>query len=132
MEKLQMFGDLINTDPFLLFFGGFFLVLGFSCFFAKKAWEEFISLFVNNDALSLIMGILTLPISLAIIAFYNNWDGLASTILMVIGWIALIKAITLLVRPSVMQGIVQKEFVHKWLWLDGLSGIVLGAAMLLL
>jgi len=122
----------LNTDPFLLFFGGFYLVLGLSCFFARKPWEEFIALFVDNDALSLVMGILILPISLAIIAFYNNWDTLASTILMVLGWIGLMKALVLLMRPGLIQGFVKKEFVRKWLWLDGISGIILGAAMLLL
>jgi len=122
----------LNTDPFLLFFGTFYLVLGVSCFFARKPWEEFIALFVDNDALSLVMGILILPISLSIIAFYNSWDTLASIILMVIGWLALAKSLTLLMRPSIIQGLLKKEFVHKWLWLDGLSGILLGLALLLL
>ncbi len=124
--------NFLNTDPFLLFFGGFYLVLGVSCFFARKPWEEFIQLFVDNDALSLVMGILILPIALFIITFYNNWDTLASTILMVIGWLALAKALILLMRPSLIQGFLKKEFVNKWLWLDGISGILLGAALLLL
>jgi len=132
--------DLINTitghintqDPFLLFFGSFYLVLGFSCFFARNAWREFAALFVNNDALSLIMGILILPISLSVIAFYWNWETIGSTILMVVGILAFIKALVLLMRPSFIQGFVKKEFVRKWLWLDGVSGIVLGLSMLIL
>ncbi|NCT40621.1 MAG: hypothetical protein GW778_03045 [Alphaproteobacteria bacterium] len=123
----------INThDPFLLFFGSFYFVLGVSCFFARNAWKEFAALFVDNDALSLIMGVLILPISLSIIAFYWNWETLGSTILMVTGILALIKALTLLMRPSIFQNFVRKEFVRKWLWLDGVSGITLGLAMLLL
>ena len=132
MKYIDTLVGFINTDPFLLFFGGFFLVLGFSCFFARKAWEEFLSLFVNNDALSLVMGILILPISLSIIAFYNNWETVASTVLMVTGWLAFIQAVILLMRPPIMQNFVKKEFVRKWLWLDGLSGIILGAVMLFL
>ena len=122
----------INDDPFLLFFGSFYLVLGLSCFFARKPWEDFMALFVDNDALSLVMGILILPISLSIIAFYNNWETLASTILMVIGWLAFAKAVVLLMRPGLIQSFVKKDFVRKWLWLDGISGILLGAAMLVL
>lgn len=123
----------VNTeDPFLLFFGGFYLVLGLSCFFARQAWQEFAALFVDNDALSLVMGILVLPVSLSIIAFYNNWETIASTVLMVVGWLALAKAIALLMRPSLIQGFVKKEFVRKWLWLDGVSGILLGLSMLIL
>ncbi|MGB0719647.1 MAG: hypothetical protein ACPGRX_04185, partial [Bdellovibrionales bacterium] len=97
------FTTLINTDPFLLFFGGFYLVLGLSCFFAREAWQEFAALFVKNDALSLIFGIMLLPISLSVIAFYNNWDGIASIILMVVGWLAFAKSLVLLLRPSLIQ-----------------------------
>lgn len=122
----------INVDePFLLFFGSFFFVLGMSCFFARETWQEFASLFVNNDALSLVMGIMILPISLSILTFFWSWDTLGAQVLMGIGIITLIKSILLLTRPSILQGFVQKEFVRKWLWLDGLSGIVLGSVMLL-
>jgi len=122
----------INNDPFLLFFGGFYLVLGFSCFFARQAWQDFAELFVDNDALSLVMGILILPISLSIIAFYWNWETIGSTILMVSGIFAFLKSVMLLMRPGFIQGFVKKEFVRKWLWLDGVSGIALGLAMLVL
>lgn len=127
-----MMFDFINTDPFLLFFGGFYLVLGLSCFLATKPWQDFIELFIKNDALSLIMGILVLPIALFIVVFYNNWDTLASTILMVIGYIAFLKALVLLLKPSLFQNFLKKDFVQKWLWLDGLSGMALGVAMLVL
>ena len=132
-EFIDSIASHINTeDPFLLFFGGFYLVLGFSCFFARRAWQEFAALFVDNDALSLIMGILILPISLSIIAFYWNWETIGSTVLMVTGILAFLKALALLMRPSLIQGFVKKDFVRKWLWLDGLSGIVLGLTMLVL
>lgn len=132
-ELVNTVTNAINTnDPFLLFFGGFYLVLGFSCFFARQAWQDFAALFVDNDALSLVMGILILPISLSIIAFYNNWETIAATVLMVSGWFAFGKAVILLMRPSVIQGFVKKEFVRKWLWLDGVSGIAIGTVMLVL
>ncbi len=124
--------DLITDDQFLLFFGAFYLVLGVSCFFAKNTWEEFIALFVDNDALSLVMGILILPIALFIIFFYDNWESLGSIVLMVIGYLALLKSLVLLMKPSLIQGLLRKEFVKKWLWLDGLSGIALGLALLVL
>ena len=132
-ELLDTFTNAVNTeDPFLLFFGAFYFVLGLSCFFARKAWEDFVALFVDNDALSLVMGILILPVSLSIIVFYWNWETIGSNILMVVGFLALAKALMLLMRPSLIQGFVQKEFVRKWLWLDGVSGIILGTAMLIL
>ncbi len=124
--------DLINTDPFLLFFGTFYIVLGCSIFLAVKPWKEFMHLFIEHDALSLVLGVLCLPISLFVIVFYNDWEGLGSVILMVTGYIGLLKALLLLLRPNWMQSFMRIEFVQKWLWLDALSGIVLGTAMLVL
>lgn len=131
----MMFNNLmnvINADPFLLFFGTFYLVLGFSILLAMPQWKEFISVFVNNESLPLVFGVLTLPISLFVIVFYNNWTDLAPIILMVLGYMGLFKALVLLLRPKWVQSWVSNEFVGKWLWLDGVSGIILGASMLLL
>lgn len=122
--------EYINTDPFLVFFGSFYIVLGLSCFLAKKTWEDFISLLIDNETLSLVLGILVLPISLFIIVFYNNWDGLAPIVLMVIGYIGFIKALILLLWPKLVQSFLSKNFVRQWMWLDGISGIILGTLML--
>tara|TARA_B100001989_G_scaffold251890_2_gene232251 strand:- start:1021 stop:1404 length:384 start_codon:yes stop_codon:yes gene_type:complete len=124
--------DYLNTDPFLLFFGCFYIVLGLSAWLAQKPWDEFIDLFIEHDAISLIMGVFTLPIALFIIFFYNNWESLGATILMVIGYLALLKAIILLLYPTMVQNFVKKKFVRKWFWLDGISGIILGMGMLIL
>jgi hypothetical protein len=122
----------INTDPFLVFFGGFYIVLGLSMFLAKAKWQEFISLLEQYDALSLVLGILVLPISLFIIVFYNNFDGLAPTILTITGYIGFAKAVLLLLWPKIFQKFIRLGFVRKWLWLDGVSGIILGVAILVL
>lgn len=121
----------VNTDPFLLFFGSFYVILGLSCVFAKEQWEEFIKLFVKHDSLSLFLGVLVLPISLFIVFFYNDWNTIGSTVLMVLGYMGLVKSVLMLLRPSIFQNILKKEFVQQWLWLDAVSGIVLGGIMLL-
>ena len=124
--------DIINQDPFLLFFGTFYTVLGLSIFLTADKWKEFINLFIEYDSLSLVLGVLSLPISLFIVVFYNNWDTLGSTILMVLGYVGLIKAVMLLLKPDWIQKFLQKGIIHKYLWLDGMSGVVLGVAMLVL
>jgi len=122
----------VNDDPFLLFFGCFYIILGLSAFLTPKSWEDFMDLFVENDALSLVMGILILPISLFVIFFYNDWETVGSVILMVVGYLALAKALILLLRPKWMQAVLRNEFVRKWIWLDGVSGVILGVALLTL
>ncbi len=126
------FTTLINTDPFLIFFGTFYLVLGLSMFFASKHWHEFVKLFIENESLSLVLGVLSLPISLFIVVFYDDWSTLGSTILMVLGYIGLLKSFVLLLRPGWVQSFLGKGYIQRYLWLDGISGIVLGVAMLLL
>ena len=106
--------------------------VGLSMFFASNAWKEFIKLFIENDALSLILGILTLPIALFIVVFYNDWSTLSSIVLMTMGYISLVKSGILLLRPSFIQNFLRKGYTQKYLWVDGLSGIVLGGAMLVL
>ena len=128
-EKLA---TLVNTDPFLLFFGSFFIVIGFSAFTTPKSWNEFIDLFVENDVLSLVMGVFMLPISLSIIVFYNSWDPFASLVLMVIGYLAFVKTLILLLKPKLIQSALNTQFVRKWIWLDGVSGILLGGVLLFL
>lgn len=131
-EIIEPIAQHLNEDPFLQFFGCFYIVIGLSAWLAPKSWEDFIDLFIENDTLSLIMGILVLPISLFIIFFYDNWDTLGSVILMMIGYLGLLKAIVLLMRPGIVQSVLKKDFVRKWLWLDGLSGVALGFALLVL
>lgn len=130
--NIETMTTLINTDPFLLFFGAFYTILGVSILTSSKHWQEFIKLFIEYDSLSLVIGILTLPISLFIVVFYDNWGSLASTVLMILGFIGLAKSLLLLLRPSIIQGFLSKGFIQRYLWLDGLSGVILGAAMLLL
>ncbi len=131
-EIIEPIAQYLNEDPFLQFFGCFYIVIGLSAWLAPKSWEDFIDLFIENDTLSLIMGILVLPISLFIIFFYDNWDTLGSVILMMIGYLGLLKAVILLMRPGIVQSVLKKDFVRKWLWLDGLSGVALGFALLVL
>ncbi len=131
MSELLSF-ELLNTDPFLLFFGSFYVVLGLSVFLAAKAWKEFIALFVQHDSLSLVLGIMTLPIALFIIFFYDDWSTLGSTVLMVMGYVSLLKALVLLLKPSWIQNFLDKGVLNKYLWVDGVSGLLLGIAMLVL
>lgn len=124
--------NFINTDPFLVFFGSLYLVMGLSVFFARAAWEEFMALFAQNNAVNLIAGIITLPIALFIVVFYNDWNGTASIILMVIGYLGLLKSFLLLLQPSLAQSMVRKYQTMKPSWTQGCLAIAIGLALLIL
>jgi hypothetical protein len=122
--------NLITVDPFLVFFGSFYLVIGLSVFFAADAWKDFLKIFAENDAVSLILGVIILPISLFIVVFYNNWGAAGSKLLMVLGILGLIKALALLLKPSLLQGIVKKKIIKPMIC--GLVTIAVGIALLVL
>ncbi len=123
----------INTDPFLLFFGCFFLVMGISIFSSARAWQEYLTLLSKSKALLLVGGVMNLPIGLFIVTFYNNWNGLAETVLMAIGIMALIKAIVLLTKPDFMQKLlVHDKLTIKPFWVNGAISVVVGLILLLL
>jgi hypothetical protein len=124
--------DFVNTDPFLVFFGSFYLVMGLSVFFARKPWEEFMGLFAQNDAVSLIMGIITLPISLFIVVFYNDWVGAGSKILMVIGYLGILKALLFLLNPAKAQALLEKCRTFVPFWAHGLLAMLIGVALITL
>lgn len=124
--------ELVNTDPFLLFFGSFFVILGFSVFFAKQAWEDFLDIFSKYSAVPLIIGFMALPVSLFIIFFFNNWETLASTVLMAIGYLVFVKSVVFMVFPEFVQGLVKKEALIKPFWLRGVIAVALGASLLIL
>jgi len=141
MDFLNNFdGSFVNTDPFLLFFGAFYTILGLSILTSKKEWLDFIDLFINNRSMSIVLGVFTLPIALFIVVFYNNWDTpgstilmiTGSTILMITGYLGLIKSLLLFLCPAHLQNFLNKGFIQKYLWVDGVSGILLGVGMLIL
>jgi len=123
--------NMVNTDPFLLFFGCFFFILGLSVFTTRECWEEYLDILRSNTGVCLMNGIFTLPIALFIIFFYDNWDWLAPGALMIVGYIGLLKALVMLLRPQIMQKFLKLNIVRKLLWLDGVSGMILGAILLL-
>lgn len=123
----------VNNDPFLLFFGGFFLVMGVSIFFSKEAWEEYLDMLSKSKALLLIGGVINLPIGLFIVTFYNNWNGLAETVLMAVGILALVKSVILLTKPDYMQKLLATDkLTIKPFWMNGVAASVVGAILLVL
>ena len=125
--------DIINTDPYLLFGGCFFLVMGLSIFFAGPAWQEYMSLLSKSKALLLIGGVVNLPIGLFILMFYNKWDGIAEVILMVVGILALIKSLALLAKPDMVQKLLSdKKLSLKPFWIHGVISLVVGIALIVL
>lgn len=123
----------MNSDPFLIFFGLFYIIIGLSNLIIPKAWDDFIAVFGKNETtISVATGLLMLPLGLFIVVFYNNWTGFASALLMVIGYIILIKACMLLSVPGLVQKMAEKKIMVPPVWLRGVFALAIGLALLLL
>lgn len=85
--------------------GIFYIVLGVGILVNRKALPKVVDDFFNNAGLTFIGGITTLIIGLVIVAFHNVWPGHWSLIITVIGWLALIKGATLIIRPQIVAAI---------------------------
>ena len=69
--------------------------------FYKKTFEDF----VESSSAMYFGGIGALVIGYLIVAFHNTWTKDLSVIITIVGWIALIKGVLILVRPSLMIGL---------------------------
>lgn len=125
--------NFLNTDPFLVLFGCMYLIVGASIFLKPVAWKEFCNLYIRSEPICLITGVVMLPLALYVVVFYNNWNGISSILLMGLAYWALIEAIVLLLRPSLIQNLLAEDkFILKPFWLHGVVSIVIGAALLVL
>lgn len=78
-----------------------FLLMGLSHVLRHRAWAElFILLHRQGRAGALAHGTLSLFTGSLIVAFHNNWSGLAC-VLTVTGWLNVLKSIITLIAPDV-------------------------------
>ena len=94
--------------------------------FYKKLFEDF-----TENAFALYLGgIAALVIGYMILAFHNTWTKDLSVIITIIGWIALIKGILILVRPTIMIALT-KAIAKKgnFLKIEAVAIIILGLAL---
>lgn len=84
---------------------------------------------VNDPALLLIAGMLTLSAGLAIVLAHNVWhDGLAPVVVTTLGWLLLLKGAALvMVPPNLWRSLVQASGFPSHYALFSLPSLVLGA-----
>ena len=109
-----------------------FLVIGLSHLFQPRVWVDFfIKLRGMGHAGVFVNGFLSLVFGSIIVAFHNVWTGLP-TVLTVIGWAQIIKALVSFVVPQWgMRGLqrVSAERAHEFA-VGGVIFLGLGALMI--
>jgi len=77
-----------------------YLAFGFGLIFNRAFYKREIPKLVENPTLLIFGGFLAIVLGYLIIHYHNTWEKNWTTVITVVGWIALIKGITLLMFPE--------------------------------
>lgn len=77
-----------------------YLAFGFGLLFSSQFYKREIPKLVENPALLIYGGFLATVLGSLLIYYHNTWENSWTTVITVIGWIGLIKGITLLIFPG--------------------------------
>jgi uncharacterized protein YjeT (DUF2065 family) len=111
-------------------FGFVFMLVGLSHLLQPTRWSDFFSWLRAKPFGAFIVVIFTLPVSVVIIAFHNDWDLRPSLFLTLAGWIILVKCVIYALYPAAFNRVATKGASNKGFAMAGIAIIVLSAAML--
>lgn len=91
------------TYPIAIITSALLLVLGCSMLFATRAWLALLAEYTEYPHRLLIPGLATAVFGLIVVFNHNIWTGGWALVVSVAGWLFLIKGLTFLLSPSVVQ-----------------------------
>ena len=84
--------------------GLYCVLIGLSMMTRGQATVETVTALLQNSAMTLILGVITLAAGLAMVLAHNIWSGPALTVIVtLVGWMALIKSLFFLFLPHEME-----------------------------
>ena len=84
--------------------GLYCIVMALSMMTRRQATVETVTALLQNSAMTLILGVITLAAGLAMVLAHNIWSGGALTVIItLVGWWALIKSLFFLFLPHEME-----------------------------
>lgn len=109
--------------------GLYCIVIALSMMTRKQATVETVNALLQNPSMMLIVGIITLATGLAIVLAHNIWSGSTlAVVVTLVGWITLLKSLSLLFLPPEMEtGLFLRHLHYQQLfYLYGAISLVLG------
>ena len=84
--------------------GLYCILIGASMMIRGQATVETVTALLQNSAMTLILGVITLAAGLAMVLAHNIWSGsVLAVVVTLIGWMALIKSLLFLFLPPEME-----------------------------
>src|SRR5262245_15802594 len=105
--------------------GPFLLVLGAALALRSTALVTIVSAIVQNDALLLLICIVTLAIGLTLVGLHNLWNTLPAIVISLFGWLTAVRGAAMLLFPHSLTEIWSRAVTPQ-------LGVITGAAFALI
>ena len=109
--------------------GLYCILIGLSMMTRGQATVETVTALLQNSAMTLILGVITLGAGLAMVLAHNIWSGGALVVVVtLVGWMALIKSLFFLFLPPEMEArlFLQQLHYQQLFYLYGAVSLALG------
>jgi hypothetical protein len=108
--------------------GLYCILIGLSTMTRGQATVESVTALLQNSAMTLILGVITLAAGLAMVLAHNIWSGGALVVVTLVGWMALIKSLFFLFLPPEMETglFLQQLHYQQFFYLYSAISLVLG------
>jgi putative exporter of polyketide antibiotics len=109
--------------------GLYCILIGLSMMTRGQATVETVTALLQNSAMTLILGVITLAAGLAMVLAHNIWSGSAlAVVVTLVGWMALIKSLFFLFLPHEMEArlFLGQLYYQQFFYLYSAISLVLG------
>jgi hypothetical protein len=109
------------------FFSLVYLSIGVGMIFNREFYKKMFGDFVGNASILYLGGVMALVVGFLLVTFHNTWAACPSTIITVLGWLALIKGIVILVQPKALISLTKALVASdKFMTIEMVLVIVIG------
>ena len=87
-----------------------YLSASVGAFFGADRYRKIADDLFSNAGLTYLAGFITVVIGLLIVAYHNRWTKNWTVLITILGWLALVKGISLIAFPQFIQSLSERMF----------------------
>jgi len=103
-----------------------FLVIGLAGLINKNYYQKMVRDAFKNKGTTLVLGLVILIVSFIIVSYHNVWNSNWTVLVTLIGWLGMIKGITILLFPTYIEKFSMKIFKGKLVKIIPYTTIIIG------
>ena len=129
MMEMMFAGNPLISLFLARFFGLFLVIIAFALLINRKRFPDVARSFVENPALLVFSGFLTLVLGLLAVLVHNVWVADWRVIITILAWLTLFKGIVRLWFPDMVRGFASRVN-DSWALYSALFSLFVGAYLL--